>query len=71
MNIITTVTAESMGEIQPVLSGEEIISIQNLLVKIPVPDHVVRYSWKVVRALRPGASRIHQSGQSRQDSCRA
>ncbi|MDP7129795.1 MAG: AAA family ATPase, partial [Planctomycetota bacterium] len=71
MNIIKTVTSESMGEIEPVLSGEEIISIQNLLVKIPVPDHVVRYSWKVVRALRPGASRIHQSGQSRQDSCRA
>jgi MoxR-like ATPase len=54
MNIIKTVTSESMGEIEPVLSGDEIISIQNLLVKIPVPDHVVRYSWKLVRALRPG-----------------
>ena len=54
MNIIKTVTSESMGEIEPILSGEEIISIQNLLVKIPVPDHVIRYAWKVVRSLRPG-----------------
>jgi MoxR-like ATPase len=52
--IARRVTTGQLGEIQPVLSGEEIIGLQNLVTRVPVSDQVLGYAWALVRATRPG-----------------
>src|SRR5205823_15097262 len=37
-----------------VLSPERIMNLQDLVLRVPVADHVVRYAVKLVRASRPG-----------------
>jgi MoxR-like ATPase len=48
------VTSGQLGDIQPVLSGEEIIEYQKLVQRVPVSDQVLGYCWALVRATRPG-----------------
>lgn len=48
------VTTGSMGEIQPVLTGDEILEMQKLVTRVPVSDQVLGYAWALVRASRPG-----------------
>ncbi len=48
------VTTGLMGEIQAVMSGEEIIEYQKLVTRVPVSDQVLGYAWALVRASRPG-----------------
>jgi MoxR-like ATPase len=40
-------------EINPILSKEEIIELQNLVSKVPIADNVANYAVKLVRATRP------------------
>lgn len=47
------VTTGTMGEIQAVLSGDEIIKLQKLVTRVPVSDQVLGYAWALVRATRP------------------
>lgn len=53
LEIIRRTTAEAEPEVAPVLDGEEILAMQRLVRRIPVPDHVVRYALQLVRATRP------------------
>jgi MoxR-like ATPase len=53
MQIIDLVTADGFGKITPVISADEILEIQKLVVKMPVAEHVMRYAWRLVRASRP------------------
>ncbi|HPP52524.1 MAG TPA: MoxR family ATPase [Thermoguttaceae bacterium] len=53
--IARKVTTGQLGGIQPVLTGEEIVQFQKLLLRIPVSDQVLGYAWALVRASRPGA----------------
>ena len=48
----TTVSAEP--EIVPVMTGEEIIQLQNSVLNVPVGDHLVRYALSLVRQTRVG-----------------
>jgi MoxR-like ATPase len=48
------VTTGTQGEIQPVMTGEEIIDYQKLVTRVPVSDQVLGYAWALVRASRPG-----------------
>jgi MoxR-like ATPase len=52
--IARRVTAGQMGRISPVMTGEEIIDIQDLVTRVPVSDQVLGYAWALVRASRPG-----------------
>jgi MoxR-like ATPase len=52
--IARRVTTGQIGEIQPVLSGDDIISLQELVTRVPVSDQVLGYAWALVRATRPG-----------------
>ena len=52
--IARRVTTGQLGDIQPVLSGEEIIDLQKLVLRVPVSDQVLGYAWALVRASRPG-----------------
>jgi MoxR-like ATPase len=47
-------TGPGAGEITPVISGEEILRIQDLVARVPVSDQVLGYAWALVRASRPG-----------------
>src|SRR5215467_10317694 len=47
-------TALINEEIRAVLSGEQILDLQNLVRKVPVSDHVIRYTLALVRQTRVG-----------------
>src|SRR6516164_6905008 len=47
-------TALAAEEIQPVLSGEQILDLQKLVRRVPVTDHVIRYTLALVRQTRVG-----------------
>ena len=51
----TTIMTDS---ISPVLSGEEIIELQNTVRAVPVSDHVVRYALALVRQTRVGQTGV-------------
>ncbi len=52
-NIVKSTTAETRTEPLPVLSSEDILSIQKMVRRIPVSDHVVDYAVQLVRCTRP------------------
>jgi MoxR-like ATPase len=52
--IARRVTTGDLGEIEPVLSAEEILNLQQLVTRVPVSDQVLGYAWALVRATRPG-----------------
>jgi len=54
--IARRVTTGQLGKIAPVLSGDDIITIQKLVTRVPVSDQVLGYAWALVRASRPGTS---------------
>ena len=47
-------TGINVSEIQPVLSGEEIMELQRIVRQVPVSDHVVDYALALVRQTRVG-----------------
>jgi MoxR-like ATPase len=51
--IARKVTTGQMGRIEPLMSGEEILDFQKLVMRIPVSDQVLGYAWALVRASRP------------------
>ena len=52
--IAKATTAIQSDEIKPVLTGEEIIELQNVVRQVPVTDHVVDYALALVRQTRIG-----------------
>ncbi len=46
------------GELKPVLSGEEIVQLQNSVLQVPVADHLVRYALALVRQTRVGQAAV-------------
>jgi MoxR-like ATPase len=52
--IARRVTTGQMGTISAIMSGEEIIGIQDLVRRVPVSDQVLGYAWELVRSSRPG-----------------
>ena len=53
IDIMRSVTGGAMPELAPVLSQEEIISLQDLVRRVPVADHIFQYVEKLVRSTRP------------------
>jgi MoxR-like ATPase len=51
--IIANTTAGASQEPDPVLSQEEVIQLQEVVHKVPVSPHVVKYAIRLVRATRP------------------
>jgi MoxR-like ATPase len=47
-------TALQTEQIAPVLSGDQILDLQTLVRKVPVTDHVIRYTLALVRQTRLG-----------------
>ena len=51
--IARRVTTGQQGRIQRVMSGEDILDFQQLVLRVPVSDQVLGYAWALVRASRP------------------
>ncbi len=53
--IARRITGGAMGEVEPSLSGDDILRFQKLVTKVPVCDQVLGFAWTLVRATRPGS----------------
>jgi MoxR-like ATPase len=51
-------TTTQVDDIQPVLSGPEIVALQEIVRQVPVTDHVVDYALALVRQTRIGQSGV-------------
>ncbi|QNN20721.1 MoxR family ATPase [Planctomycetales bacterium ZRK34] len=51
--IITRTTSTFSSEVEPVITGEQIIACQETVRRVPVPDHVLDYVLDLVRKSRP------------------
>jgi MoxR-like ATPase len=51
--IARTTTSGALADIQPVLSGEQLRELQQLVRRLPIPASVVRYAVRLARATRP------------------
>ena len=54
VDIVRSTTAGELPTLEPVLSQAEVLAFQELVRRVPVPDHVVRYAVRLARATRPG-----------------
>jgi len=55
MAIARTTTSGRQQKLEQILDGKKIIQYQELVRRVPVPDHVYEYVVKLVRSTRPGA----------------
>ena len=53
VQIVKQTTGHTHSVLQKVLSPEQILTLQDLVRRVPVPDHVVKYAVDLVRATRP------------------
>ncbi len=51
--IIDRTTSDVVEELEPVVRGEEIIEFQQVVRRVPLPDHVKQLVLDLVRSLRP------------------
>ena len=54
IDIMRQVTGGSTTEPKSVLTKKEILALQDLVLRVPVADHIYNYAAKFVRATRPG-----------------
>jgi len=53
IDIVRRTTGANRPTVSPVLTPEEIMRIQDLVLRVPVADHVVSYAVRLARATRP------------------
>jgi MoxR-like ATPase len=51
--IIRRVTSPNSAKVSPLMSGAEIIELQQIVKRVPVGDHVIDFAAKLARATRP------------------
>jgi len=54
IEIMRTVTTRIEPQLSEILSGEQIIALQELVRRVPVADHIYQYVARLVRCTRPG-----------------
>jgi MoxR-like ATPase len=54
LQIAKTTTGAAQEALNKLISGEEILKFQDIVRRVPVPDHVYEYAVKLVRKCRPG-----------------
>jgi MoxR-like ATPase len=63
VRIVQTTTSDHQARIKPVITQAEIIDFQDLVRRMPVAEHVVRYAVSLVRATRPGQDNPYAAAQ--------
>ncbi|MCZ6835677.1 MAG: AAA family ATPase [Planctomycetota bacterium] len=58
LQIVQQTTTSEEASVHPVITGEEVLRLQQLVRSVPVADHVVRYALRLVRS-----TRIRESGE--------
>jgi MoxR-like ATPase len=53
IQIARTTTGDDLPTLNPLLHAEEIIPLQQLVRRVPVPDHIYQFAAKLVRKTRP------------------
>jgi MoxR-like ATPase len=56
VQIARTTTGDELPALKPVLHGKEILEMQHLVRRVPVPDHIYQFAVKLVRKTRPNGS---------------
>jgi MoxR-like ATPase len=56
VQIARTTTGDALPELNRLLSAAEIIQHQNLVRRVPVPDHIYQYAARLVRKTRPNGA---------------
>jgi len=54
IQVVKTTTNDEFPQVDTLLSAEEILEVQHLVRRIPVPDNVVEYAVNLVNSTRPG-----------------
>lgn len=54
VEVVLQTTGEKSGEIEQVVSGEEILRYQDLVRQIPANEEIIRYAVRLARSSRPG-----------------
>lgn len=54
IQVVKTTTTDHVAQVNTVLNAEDILEVQHLVRRIPVPDNVVEYAVKLVNNTRPG-----------------
>ena len=57
LSIVKATTSDVRADVQPVLTGEEIVAFQQLIRRMPVADNVLEYAVGLVGKTRPGRDR--------------
>jgi MoxR-like ATPase len=57
-DILRLTTAPREAELSRALSAEEIVALQELVLKVPIADHVIRYAMALARATRVGKGEV-------------
>lgn len=57
-DILKSTTGAKSSEIQPVINGEDILRLQQLVREVPISDELISYVNKTVRATRPESSSV-------------
>jgi len=52
--ILRVTTAEAVGKVGKILSGEDILKLQSIVRRVPIADHIIRYAMEIVRKTRVG-----------------
>lgn len=52
LQVVKQTTAGQEQQVNPVLTGEDVIRVQKLVRQVPIADHVIRYVLRLVRATR-------------------
>lgn len=60
INIVKNTTTEHLAEPKKILSSEEIIFFQNLILRIPVADNVFNYAVSLAAKTRPNSEKAHK-----------
>jgi MoxR-like ATPase len=53
LEIMKRVTGSHLPAVQPVLNGPQILKLQEVVLRVPVADHVFHYAKRLARATRP------------------
>ena len=54
VQIARTTTGDALPQLEHVLTPDDVIRHQNLVRRVPVPDHIYTYAARLVRKTRPG-----------------
>jgi MoxR-like ATPase len=57
LSVVRATTAGLVTNVQPVLSGEDILTFQQVIRRMPVADNVLEYAVGLVAKTRPGRER--------------